>query len=59
MYTNDHIHAAQVRVYVHTFVRVDVIAEKAMQKVKQTCWSGLWTYVLYTVRTDNMPGIIA
>ena len=33
-YTSDHIDATHVRVY------AQVIAEKAKQKVRQTCWSG-------------------
>jgi len=37
--TIDHIHVTHVHVYVHVPAQVDVIADKAMQKVKQTCWS--------------------
>ena len=31
------IHVMHVHVYVHVLALVDIIAEKAMQKVKQTC----------------------
>jgi len=42
-------------VYAHALVQVDKITEKAVQKVKQMCWSRH----TYSVCGDNLPRIIA
>jgi len=51
------IPVTHVRVYVHALAWMDVIAKKGNVKGETNMLE--WTYALYSVHADNLPGIVA